>query len=99
MQPQQPPALNMSPILQALQRRGLSPTGGGTPMQQQQMSSPPQPNASMSAMPTQVQQGGSGQQSQQNGALQAGQTAQGPQFDSETRDLAKSLVQRLLKGL
>lgn len=70
------------------------PTGGAsTPVQGQ-----PQPNASLSAMPSQVQQGGSSQQTQ-NGALQAGQQAQGPSFDPETRDLAKSLVQRLLKGL
>lgn len=102
----------MQPILQALQRRGIGPLGaGGAPMQQQASmpthslpgggASTPvqgqqQPNGMLANMPSQVQQGGQGQQ---NGALQAGQQAQGPSFDPETRDLAKSLVQRLLKGL
>lgn len=107
----QPQGINMAPILQALARRQMGgaapmsqqasmpnhqlPTGGAsTPVQGQ-----PQPNASLSGMPSQVQQGGAGGQQTQNGALQAGQQAQGPNFDPETRDLAKSLVQRLLKGL
>lgn len=98
MQPQSqvPPGINMSPILQALARRQQ---GGAAPISQQQMSAPQQPQASPIGMPTQVQEGGSSQQSPTNGALNAGQTAQGPNFDPETRDLAKSLVQRLLKGL
>lgn len=99
----------MSPIMQALARRQMGPLGGGGTPLQQQSSLPthslptggsaaptqgqPQPNGSLSAMPTQVQQG------TQNGALQASQQAQGPSFDPETRDLAKSLVQKLLKGL
>lgn len=97
MQPNNAPAgISMAPILQALQRRQM---GVPAPMQSQQTTAPPQANASLSAMPSQVQQGGSSQQSPTNGALNAGQTAQGPSFDPETRDLAKSLVQRLLKGI
>lgn len=99
MQPQAPSTINMAPIMAALQRRQMGvpapmsqqvSTGSGMPMQGQ-----PQPNASMSAMPSQVQQGGAPQAA----PLKAGQQAQGPNFDPETRDLAKSLVQRLLKGL
>ena len=92
----QPAGMNMAPILQALQRRQQ---GGAAPMQQQQMSAPPQPQASPIGMPTQVQQGSSAQDSQTTQATNAGQQAQGPQFDSETRDLAKSLVQRLIRGI
>lgn len=109
MQP--PSSISMQPILQALQRRQMGgaaplsqqaslpthqlPTGGAsTPVQGQ-----PQPNPSLSSLPSQVQQGGQQAQQTQNGALQAGQQAQGPQFDPETKDLAKSLVQRLLKGI
>lgn len=93
----QPPAgINMSPILQALQRRQQ---GGAAPIAGQQMSAPPQPQAPPGGMPTQVQQGSSAQGAPTTGAMNAGQTAQGPQFDSETRDLAKSLVQRLIKGI
>lgn len=111
MQPQGQSAINMGPIMQALARRQMG--GPGTPMAQQVSmpnhalptggaSTPMQgqpTNPSMSGMPSQVQQGGSSQQPAQNGALQAGQQSQGPQFDSETRDLAKSLVQRLIKGI
>lgn len=92
----QPAGINMAPILQALQRRQM---GVPAAISQQQTSAPQQPNASLSAMPSQVQQGGSSQQSPTTSALQAGQQSQGPQFDAETRDLAKSLVQRLLKGI
>lgn len=92
----QPAGINMAPILQALQRRQQ---GMPAPMQQQQMSAPPQSQASPIGMPTQVQQGSSTQDSQTTGAMNAGQQAQGPQFDSETRDLAKSLVSRLIKGM
>lgn len=86
----------MAPILQALQRRQQ---GGAAPMASQQMAAPPQPQASAGSLPAQVQQGGSSQASPTTGALNAGQQAQGPQFDPETRDLAKSLVQRLIKGI
>lgn len=92
----QPGGINMSPILQALARRQQ---GGAAPMSQQQTTAPPQPQASVASMPTQVQQGSSSAGNPTNGALNAGQAAQGPQFDPETRDLAKSLVQRLLKGI
>lgn len=92
----QPAGMNMAPILQALQRRQQ---GGAAPMASQQMSAPQQPQASPASLPSQVQQGGSSQQSATTGALQAGQQSQGPQFDAETRDLAKSLVQRLIKGI
>lgn len=113
MQPQgQPAAINMQPIMEALARRQMG--GGGTPISQQAsmpnralptggssvpLQGQPNPNASAAGMPVQVQQGAAGGQQTQNGAMQAGQTAQGPQFDSETRDLAKSLVQRLIKGI
>lgn len=107
----QPQSVSMAPILEALQRRQMGgaaplsqqasmpnhqlPTGGpSTPVQGQ-----PQPNASLSSLPSQVQQGGAQARQTQNGALQAGQQAQGPQFDDETKVLAKSLVQRLLKGI
>lgn len=93
----QPPAgINMSPILQALARRQQ---GGAAPIAGQQMSAPPQPQAPAGGMPTQVQQGSSTQDAPTTGAMNAGQQAQGPQFDSETRDLAKSLVSRLIKGM
>lgn len=94
--PQAPPGINMSPILQALARRQQ---GGAAPIASQQMAAPQQPQASPSSLPQQVQQGSSAQGSPTTGAMNAGQTAQGPQFDSETRDLAKSLVQRLIKGI
>lgn len=96
-----PPGINMAPILAALQQRQQG--GGGVPMQQQQtsaaptQSAPTTPTASPSGMPSQVQQGNA--PSPTNTALQAGQQSQGPQFDEETRTLAKSLVQRLLKGI
>lgn len=110
MQPQGQSAINMQPILEALARRQMGgpapmsqqasmpnhqlPTGGvSTPIQGQS-----QPQAGAGNMPSQVQQGGGAQQAQ-TGALNAGQQAQGPSFDPETRDLAKSLVQKLLKGL
>jgi hypothetical protein len=93
----QPGGINMSPILQALARRQQ---GIPAPMSQQQTSTPSQPQASLSSMPTQVPQGApTAVGAPTTGALNAGQQAQGPQFDPETRDLAKSLVQRLLKGL
>lgn len=94
-----PQGISMAPILQALQRRQQ---GGAAPMAGQQMSAPPQSQASAGSMPLQVQQGSSAQGaqgSQTTQATNAGQQAQGPQFDSETRDLAKSLVQRLIKGI
>lgn len=110
-----PAGINMAPILAALQLRQQGHLGGGGTPLSQQVSMPthslpsgapagpltptPQlPNANAGSMPTQVQQG-TGDQQTQNGALQAGQKAQGPMFDNETRDLAKSLVQKLLKGL
>lgn len=110
-----PAGINMSSILQALQRRQQGPLGGGGVPAQQQVSSPTGPSpmgASASPLPPSTQaplgQLGNmpqqvktppGQQNPQNPALQAGQLSQGPQFDQETRDLAKSLVQRLLKGI
>lgn len=99
-----PQGIDMGPILAALKMRQQGALGGGgTPMQQQAspqapMQTPGQaPMPSPGAMPSQVQQGAG--QSPVNGQLQAGQKAQGPQFDDETRLLAKSLVQRLLKGI
>lgn len=99
----QPQGVDMSPILQALARRQQ---GAPAPMSQQQTPMAggiPQPQASPGGLPTQVQQGAPGGAqapgSPTTGALNAGQSAQGPSFDPETRDLAKSLVQRLLKGL
>lgn len=93
----QPAGTNMAPILQALARRQQ---GGAAPLASQQTSAPPQPQASPTSLPTQVQQGGpSAPGSPTTGALNVGQQAQGPQFDPETRDLAKSLVQRLIKGI
>lgn len=106
------PGIDMSVIREALQRRSAGGLGGGSPIpaagqltsggltpvgspQTPQPGNPQQPTPSLSQAPTQVQQTAA----PQNGALRAGQQAQGPQFDSETRDLAKSLVQRLLKGL
>lgn len=85
-----------------LQQQVSAPThtlpGGGasTPAP----ANPVQPAGQVQNMPTQVQQGGgAASPTDVNPQLQAGQKAQGPMFDSETRDLAKSLVQRLLKGL
>lgn len=93
----------MTPILQALARRQQ---GGAAPLVGQQMAAPPQPQASPSSMPAQVSPGApagppapSAPGSPTTNALNAGQAAQGPQFDPETRDLAKSLVQRLIKGI
>lgn len=98
----QPQGVNMSPILQALARRQQ---GMPAPMSQQltpAAGGQPQPQATPASLPQQVPQGAppeSAPGSTTSGALSAGQNAQGPQFDPETRDLAKSLVQRLLKGL
>lgn len=101
----QPQGIDMGVIREALQRRQQGQLGGGgMPMQQQMtpqaptQSAQPMPTPSPSAMPQQVQPGGM-PQAEQAGAIGATQKAQGPQFDQETRDLAKSLVQRLLKGL
>lgn len=91
----QPAGVNMTPILQALARRQQ---GAPSPMLAQQTTAPPVPQATPASMPNQVQQGAPGGEATTK-ALNAGQQAQGPQFDPETRDLAKSLVQRLLKGL
>lgn len=108
MQPQTsgpPPGLNMAPILAALKMRqqggalGGALGASGAPMAAQQSTMPTTPMQSAGSMPTQVQQGAGPDQQMQNGALKSGQQAQGPQFDQETRDLAKSLVQRLLKGI
>lgn len=95
-----PSGIDMSPILAALQRRQQGQLGGGgVPAVQQQMPAAPTQSAPQQpmpqGMPQQVQAGGE----TQTGALQAGQKAQGPVFDEETRVLAKSLVQRLLKGI
>lgn len=92
----QPQGMNMAPILQALARRQQ---GGAASMASQQMSAPSMPQASPGSLPTQVSQGAPQQQATTTGATSAGQAAQGPQFDAETRDLAKSLVQRLIKGI
>lgn len=106
------PSIDMSLIREALARRSSGGLGGGNPMPAagqlssgmpsplggpatQQPASSQQPTPGMSQLPSQVSQ----TPAPQNGALKAGQQAQGPQFDPETRDLAKSLVQRLLKGL
>lgn len=112
MQP--PQGISMQPILQALALRQAGHLGGGgTPMAQQAstpthslpgggstspvQANPQTPNSPAGSMPSQVQQGAG--QNPTNQALQAGQQSQGPMFDQETRDLAKSLVQRLLKGI
>lgn len=95
--------VDMSAIREALARRQNGQLGGGGVPMQAQMSQdgglPPQPaplpTPTGSELPQQVQQGSPVQQ----GALQAGQKAQGPSFDPETRDLAKSLIQKLLKGV
>lgn len=103
-----PPAVDMSPIMEALARRGtgapvpagqqvslptrVTPTGNpGNPIQ-------PMPQSPMSDpgnMPRQVAPSNPAT----DGALKAGQMAQGPKFDDQTRELAKSLVARLLKGM
>lgn len=96
-----PSNINMQPILAALQMRQQGQLGGGgTPMQQQSVTQPPvTPQTSAGSMPVQVPQGaGQGQQTQ-NGALQAGQKAQGPMFDQQTRDLSKALVKKLLDSM
>lgn len=107
MQPQTsgpPPGLDMSPILAALKLRqqggalGGALGASGAPMQQQQSTTPQAPMQSAGGMPQQVQQGGTSGQAPPD-QLRAGQQAQGPQFDDETKLLAKSLVQRLLKGI
>lgn len=99
-----PPGINMAPILAALQQRQQGALGGGgTPMQQQQTSAAPTqsapitPTASPSGMPSQVQQGNA--PSPTNAALQAGQQAQGPPYDQQTRDLSKALVKKLLEAM
>ncbi len=101
-----PQGINMQPILQALAMRQSGQLGGGgAPMQQQTtpqaptQGAPMPPQSPASTMPVQVPQGGGQGQQTQNGALQAGQKAQSPMFDDETRGLAKSLVAKLLKGL
>ena len=105
-----PPAIDMGAIREALQRRQMGNLGGGgTPMGQQVSApnnalpsgapaAPLQPPApSPIGQPQNIQPPAQG--SVQAGALQAGQKSQGPQFDEETRLLAKSLIQRLLKGV
>ena len=111
MQPQA--NLDMSIIREALARRQAGGLGGGSsiPAGGQTTSGMPSPmgapatqqpgslqpgTPNLAQLPTQVRQTG-GQPG--NEQLRAGQQAQGPSFDPETRDLAKSLVQRLLKGL
>jgi len=95
-----PPAIDMSAIREALQRRQMGNLGGGgTPMQQQVSPQAPlqAPQAPPIGQTQSIQPPAQG--SPQAGALQAGQKSQGPQFDEETRLLAKSLIQRLLKGV
>lgn len=106
------PSIDMSLIREAMARRNSGGLGGGTSMPAtsqlsaaapsptgapatQQPPTPQQPTPGMAQVPTQV----GPSVAPQNEALRSGQQAQGPQFDPETRDLAKSLVQRLLKGL
>lgn len=106
-----PPAINMDAIREALARRagggasipaasqisgamGRLPTGGPSMPIQQPPAAISQP--AQGTMPQQVKASGGGATNQ---ALQAGQVSQGPQFDEETRTLAKSLVQRLIKGI
>lgn len=107
------PNVDMSLIREALQRRSSGGLGGGTSLpavsqltaggasplgapQTQQPPTPQQRTPSLGQLPVQVEQSSGASQNQ---AVQAGQQAQGPSFDPETRELAKSLVQRLLKGL
>lgn len=107
------PNVDMSLIREALARRQQGGLGGGTsmpaasqltsggasPMGAPQTQQPPgaqQRTPNLGQLPVQVEQTGGAPQNQ---ALQAGQKAQSPSFDPETRELAKSLVQRLLKGL
>lgn len=98
---QQGNAVDMSPIMEALRRRQQGQLGGGgLPMQAQV--SQPQPGAGAPVQqPAPMSQPAASDLPQQvrSGALKSGQQAQGPQFDEETRVLAKSLVQRLLKGI
>lgn len=97
---------NMQLILQALARRNLG--GGvnagtsapaitqvtpGAPMQ----TAPPAPIGNVGQAPNMVGRGNA--PSPINSALSAGQKAQGAQFDPETRDLAKSLISRLLRAV
>ncbi len=109
----QPSGINMGLIREALARRQAGGTlgggnsmpaasqltaGGTSTMGSPQTQQPPvqqQPTASISQLPTQVKQSSA----PNNEPTRAGQLAQGPQFDEETRSLAKSLVQKLLKGL
>lgn len=103
--------VDMSVIREALQRRQQGGLGGGTSLPaagqvseggtsalnapqtpQSQPAAPATPN--INQLPKQVPQGAGNNQQ-----LRTGQQAQNPNFDPETRDLAKSLVQRLLKGL
>lgn len=78
---------------------GRLPTGGASTPIPQPPTAPAQPQ--QGAMPQQVRSGagGGGGGNATNQALQAGQISQGPQFDDETKNLAKSLVQRLIKGI
>jgi hypothetical protein len=106
------PNIDMGLIREAMARRGMGGLGGGAPTpavgqltsggpspmggpSTQQPAMPQQPTPGLAQVPTQVSQTAA----PQNGALKAGQQAQGPQFDDETRTLAKSLVQRLLKAI
>jgi hypothetical protein len=112
MQPQA--NVDMGLIREALARRQQGGLGGGTSMpaaaqltaggaspmgapQTQQAPGSQQSTPALGQLPTQVPQGAG--TPTPSGQLKAGQQAQGPQFDDETRTLAKSLVERLLKGL
>lgn len=93
--------IDMGPIQEALARRRAGSLGGGagTPMTQQVSGM----DALQSRLQASQQTSGavqpSGSAGTTNAALKASQSATGPQFDPETRDLAKSLIQRLLKGV
>lgn len=109
---------DISPILEALNRRRMGGVGGGAPIQAAQQITRPtgSPMGGSGAVTPPVPQmpnmqgqdvtnqfpGGNqapAQAQPRNQAAQAGQLAQGPQFDDETRKLAKSLVERLIKGM
>ena len=106
------PEIDMTAIREALARRGMggAPAGGGTTPMSGQLSAPagstptggpnvPTPPAPTS--PTPPPAGGSNVAPRTAAApmAKAAQAAQGPNFDGETKMIAKALVTKLIKYL
>ncbi len=78
----------------AMQTMNVNPMGGPMGPSQTPLQSPPQAMPSGNVQMPQMPMPG-----QQQGQPQQGAKPQQPQYDEETRNLTKALVQRLLKTL